>query len=197
MHLAVYPVQYGEEAAMQGSKRLASAILALLLGCGGATEEAEPQAAPAVAPAVAIGGQYEVTGVTIGLADGSQRPIQGLVTLVAEADGYKAHFELSTRFPGMEAVAASVVGAGGGTIAGNVLEGTADTQLLVASVPGVDVGFAYVPREVGPRIVSSSRAEFFADGSVRIEIENRPKEGEDYAPTRTQLVGYRRGDEAG
>jgi hypothetical protein len=83
------------------------------------------------------------------------------------------------------------VGTGAGRVEGTVLIGTADTNLLVASVPGVDVGFAYVPREVGPRIVSRSRAEFAADGTLQVEIENEPAEGEDYEPTRTSLVGYR------
>lgn len=166
--------------------RLWSGLLALALACGGA-QDAETPEAP-----VEIGGHYAVTGVTIGLNDGSHRPIHGSVNVVVDsADHYTAHFELSTHFPGSEAVAASVVGAGEGEIEGSVLSGTANTNLVVASVPGVDVGFAYVPREVGPRILSTSRAEFFADGSIRVEIENQPVQGEDYAPTRTSLVGYR------
>jgi hypothetical protein len=160
------------------------------LACGGGQEAEDRPPEAEAAPQVQIGGRYEVTGVTLGLTSESQRPIYGVVNLSVEGDRYKAHFELSTPFPGSEATAAKVVGAGEGLARGNVLEGTADTQLLVASVPGVDVGFAYVPREVGPRIVSKSRAEFFADGSVRIEIENQPAPGEDYEPTRTSLVGF-------
>jgi hypothetical protein len=163
---------------------LRSAVLMLAIACGGAEEAEETQA-------VEIGGRYEVTGVTIGLTDGTQRPIQGTINVVVEGGQYTAHFELSTRFPGSEALAASVVGAGGGEVDGSVLIGTAKTNLVMASVPGVDLGFAYIPREVGPRILSRSRAEFFPDGSVQAEIENEPVEGEDYAPTRTSLVGYR------
>jgi len=49
-----------------------------------------------------------------------------------------------------------------------------------------------VPREVGPRLVSTSVAEFFADGSIHIELQNQPASGEeDYLPTETTLVGYR------
>ena len=129
--------------------------------------------------------------MTIGVEDGSQRPIHGVVNLVVEDDRYTAHVELETHFPGSDAVAASVVGAGEGTVTGHVLEGQTDIQLVAASVPGVDVGFAFVPREVGPRIVSRSRAEFFADGSVRIDLENEPQPGQDYRPTRTHLVGHR------
>jgi len=163
-----------------------SGILVLAIACGGAQEAGTPQAP------VEIGGPYEVTGVTIGLNDGSQRPIHGIVNVVVDSEEhYTAHFELSTQFPGSDAVAARVVGAGEGQVEGAVLSGTANTNLVMASVPGVDVGFAYIPREVGPRILSKSRAEFFPDGSVRVEIENQPVEGEDYAPTRTSLVGFR------
>jgi hypothetical protein len=157
--------------------------------CGGDAEA--PDAAP-VAP-VEIGGRYEVTGVTIGIEDGAQRPIHGTLNLRVEEGRYRAHVELETRFPGSEAVAARVVGTGEGTVEGNVLVGSAQTQLLSASVPGVDVGFAYVPRDVGARIVSDARAEFQPDGSVKIELENAPAPGDDYRPTRTHLVGYRAG----
>jgi hypothetical protein len=162
-----------------------------LLACGGDAEAPEPGAAAPVAAPVEIGGRYEVTGVTIGIEDGEQRAIHGTVNLRIEEGTYRAHVELATRFPGSEAVAARVVGTGEGTVEGNVLVGSAQTQLLTASVPGVDVGFAYVPRDVGPKIVSQARAEFHADGSVAIELENAPGPGEDYRPTRTHLVGYR------
>lgn len=173
---------------MATRNRLLGASLALMLACGGETGVEDVLEST---PSVEIGGRYEVTGVTIGLNDGAQRPIHGTVNVIVEDGTYKANFELSTTFPGSDAVAASVIGTGDGTAAGGVLEGTANTQLVAATVPGVDVGFAFVPREVGRRIVSSSRAEFLPDGSVQIEIENQPREGEDYAPTRTQLVGFR------
>ena len=166
---------------------LLGAALVLMMACGGSQEAGESPAAPAVE----IGGRYYVTGVTIGLEDGAQRPIHGSVNLVLTEDRYTAHIELETQFPGSQAVAARAVGTGEGAVEGNVLEGSAHIQLIAASVPGVDVGFAFVPREVGPRIASSSRAEFFADGSLRIELENQPEPGEEYRPTRTHLVGYR------
>jgi hypothetical protein len=41
-------------------------------------------------------------------------------------------------------------------------------------------------------------AEFFPDGSLHIELQNRPaSEEEDYTPTETTLVGYRLGDAPG
>jgi len=143
-----------------------------------------------VAPAAS--GVYEMSGVTVDRATGHQRPIHGTIVVRVEGDRYTTHFELSTLFPGSRAKAAQVTGTGEGRVEGGRLVGEAHTQLAVGAAPGVDVGFAYVPREVSPRIVSRSTATFFEDGSVRAEIENAAEEGADYAPTKTTLVGYRR-----
>ncbi len=142
-----------------------------------------------------ISGQFEVTGVTIETQSGTQRPIRGKVVLVREGDRYTAQFELTTPYGGSGAAAAQVIGTGEGRVVDNTLRGRVETQLVLAQVPGVDVAFAFVPRQVGPRIVSTSVAEFFPDGSLHIELQNRPgSEDEDYAPTETTLVGYRLGD---
>ncbi len=61
----------------------------------------------------------------------------------------------------------------------------------MASVPGIDSGFAFVPRYVGPRIVSTAKGERQSDGTLLIEIESNPAEGESYLPTRTTLRGTR------
>lgn len=172
-------------------RRFVAAAFALLLGgCGPGASQPASSGAEAGAEGGGIGGSYHVSGVTIDAASGEQRQIAGRVRVDPEGDRYTAHFELETLFPGSQAAAAKVIGTGSGTIEGRTLRGSAATQLLSSHVPGVDVGFAMVPRDVGARIVSSSVAEFFADGSVRIEIQNQPAEGEDYAPTRTVLVGY-------
>jgi hypothetical protein len=163
-------------------------MAACLLGCGpGSGGESTVPPEETARPA---SGTYETTGVTVDEASGEQRPISGRVVVVVEGETYTTHFELSTRWPG-GGDAARVIGTGEGRVEGAWLRGRADTQLVRGSVPGVDVGFAFVPREVGTRLTSTSSAEFFADGSVRIEIENRPVEDEAYSPTRTHLVGYR------
>jgi hypothetical protein len=161
---------------------------ALIVACGEAEQGTSP---PTESAPVRIGGLYHVTGVTIDQADDSQRQIEGRVRVVVESDQYTTHFELNTVFPGTEKVSAKVIGTGAGTVEGNVLEGTSELQIVVAKVPGVDVGFAYLPHDVGPRVTSTSVAEFFGDGSVRVELENQPLEGADYRPTKTILVGYR------
>jgi hypothetical protein len=178
---------------------LGCGVAALGVGCEPAADVRAPSST-ALEPAAgegaerAISGQYEVTGVTIDLSSGGQRPILGRMSLRVAGDRYTSHFELSTRYPGSEAVPAEVVGTGEGTIEGDWMRGRADTTLVAASVPGVDVGFAFVPRDVSTRIVSTSEAQLFEDGTVRIEIENEPAAGADYSPTRTILVGYRVGD---
>ncbi len=179
---------------MRSGLLLCCGAVALAAGCGPAAEPSAPVEETRAPAARSITGQYEVTGVTIDQASGGQRPILGRMSIRVEGDRYTSHFELSTRFPGSEAVPAEVVGTGEGTVEGDRLRGSADTTLVASSVPGVDVGFAFVPREVGTRIVSTSEARLFDDGSVRIEIENAPAAGVDYAPTRTILVGYRIGD---
>jgi hypothetical protein len=168
-------------------------LASLCFACGPAeTPGGETRSAPA-ATKLEFAGRYEVTGVTIDQESGAQRPIRGIVVL-NETDGgvrYTSHFELSTLYPGTASVAAELVGTGEGLVVGRRLEGTASTTLVVSSAPGVDTGFAYVPRMVSQRIASSSAAIFQDDGTVSIEIENLPGEGEDdYAPTRTLLVGY-------
>jgi hypothetical protein len=167
----------------------AAALLVSALTSGSAAGAAEP-APPA-------SGVYEMTGVTIDRATGIQRPIHGTIVVRVEGGRYTTHFELSTLFPGSRATAAQVTGTGEGRVEGTRLVGEAHTQLAVTSAPGVDVGFAYVPREVSPRILSRSTARFFADGSVRAEIENAPAEGSEYSPTKTTLVGFRRAEGEG
>jgi hypothetical protein len=82
------------------------------------------------------------------------------------------------------------MGHGEGTVEGQQLRGTADTQLLT-SAAGVDAGFIGMPRQVSARIRSSSVATLAADGSIKIEIDNEAAEGATYSPTRTVLKGTR------
>ncbi len=58
-------------------------------------------------------------------------------------------------------------------------------------VPGVDPGFAFVPRTVTTRLVSKSVTTIADDGTLMITIENQPAEGEQYAPSITTLRGRR------
>jgi hypothetical protein len=158
---------------------------------------AAPVAADDASSATPQSGLYEMSGETVDHTTGVRRPIEGTIVVRVDGARYTTHFEFSTLFPGTDATAARVTGTGEGRVEGSRLVGEAHTQLTVAAAPGVDVGFAYVPREVSPRIKSTSTATFFPDGTIRAEIENVAEEGSDYAPTKTTLKGTRRKEAAG
>jgi len=164
---------------------------ALLLACG----DAEPsRRAPPVdaAPPPPISGIYKVSGTTVETTTGSERGVSGTVILHAEGDSYTATFSLATTLHASgEAKKAELVGKGEGSITGRKLAGTAETQLIVALVPGVDAGFAMLPRRATARILNQSDATIDTDGGVQIEIESEPAPGQSYAPTRTTLRGRR------
>jgi hypothetical protein len=171
------------------TRALLSAISVLSLGCTAAEREV-----PAGEPieAVPISGRYEVRGVTVAVESGHKREVAGTIILAVEGDRYTSTFELTTTYPGAEeALPAEVIGKGDGTVEGRTLKGEAHTQLVMATVPGVDPGFAFIPRMVSTRILSTTEATVAADGSVTIQIENQPAQGEQYAPTRTTLRGSR------
>ena len=140
-----------------------------------------------------LSGRYRVSGETVDKATGVARGISGTISLQQEGGAYTTNFELRTVLPGSEAspAQAQVLGTGSGQIEGRKLRGTADTQILSSPVPGVDAGFVGMPRQISARIRSSSLAEIAEDGSIRIEIDNEPAEGEAYRPTRTVLKGER------
>lgn len=161
----------------------------LEVACGSAPEPAAPAAEEASVP---ISGMYAVEGVTTETSSGHQRKLAGTIILAEEGGRYTATFSLATTYPGGEqSMPAEVIGKGEGTINGRTLEGTNHTQLVVTTVPGVDPGFAFIPRMVSTRIVSTSVTKLAPDGSVEIELSNAPEAGEDYAPTRTKLSGKR------
>jgi hypothetical protein len=164
------------------------AIILLVLGCGGQDAEVAEEKIEAVP----IPGRYEVRGTTIAIESGHKREIAGTIILSERGGRYIATFDLKTTYPGAEAaLAAQVIGKGEGTIEDRTLRGTAQTQLVTASVPGVDPGFAFIRPQVSTRLISTTIATITPDGNLSIAIENQPAEGEDYAPTRTTLRGLR------
>ena len=60
---------------------------------------------------------------------------------------------------------------------------------MIAGAPNVDPGFAFVPRRVGTRIVSTTKGTLAEDGTISLEIESEPAPGQTYAATRTTLKG--------
>ena len=155
------------------------------LGCGSDRDRAQPET-------VAVAGMYEVKGTTVEIGGANKRQISGTIILAEEGSSYTATFNLNTEFPTPDGpVPADVIGKGEGIIAGDTLEGSAQTQIVISSVPGIDTQFAFIPRFVGPRIQSQSVAQLNPDGTISVEIRNQPGEGQEYTPTLTTLRGVR------
>jgi hypothetical protein len=170
-------------------------LLAVLAGFGlacGPEPEPEPvQLSPDVSAPVDLGGTYQVKGVTVELESGSQREIAGTVIFSGAGAEYRSSFELATTMPGPDGPHhTDVIGTGEGVVdAEGVLRGTARTQLVIGAVAGVPTQFPFVPRYVGPRVVSETVTIFRDDGSIGIEIETVGEAGEAYRATRTTLSG--------
>ncbi len=170
------------------SKHALLATIPMLLSCG----DSETPGAETAEPAAPIAGMYKVTGVTVSTDTGQERQIAGAVILAQEGDQYTATFQLNTTYPGPEAeIPAEVICKGEGTIEDRTLTGTAATQLVMSTVPGIDPAFAFIPRIVTTRIVSASTTTIQDDGTMLIKITNQPAPGAEYSPTVTTLRGRR------
>ncbi|UCE86565.1 MAG: hypothetical protein JSU66_02175 [Deltaproteobacteria bacterium] len=168
---------------------LPSAAAALVLAWGAAPAAGQPADATG---SIDFSGMYEVKGMTVVRATGERRAIKGTIILAQEGNTYTSTFSLTTLFPFVEAtMEADVIGTGEGKVDGRTLSGIAKTQIVMSTVPGIDPGFAFVPRTVGPRLVSANVGRLEDDGSITIEIENAPAPGETYVPTHTTLRGVR------
>lgn len=174
---------------MTSRSALPTLLAAPLLALGAWLAEPGPARAEAEDP---YSGTYDMRGMTTDLASGDQRRIEGHVVLAKKGKGWSASSELATEYPTEGGpVHTEVIGSGAGVAAGGGLEGTAHTQLVIGTVPGLHSGFQFVPRQVGPRIVSKWKAHLEKDGTLVVELSNQPEPGETYSPTKTTLRGKR------
>jgi hypothetical protein len=171
-----------------------------ILACGrGSAQKAVPQVGSGPTATLSpdaradFSGAYHVSGKTIEKGTTNARPLEGTIILVQEGNSYTATFDLQTELPTPEgpAARAQVVGKGDGAVKGGALEGSATTQIVWATVPGVDSQFAFVPKRFGPRLESKSKARLQPDGSILIEIDSEGIGGSRYTPTHTSLRGVR------
>jgi hypothetical protein len=169
--------------------------LSLAVACGAPEERKAP---PPTAPSEPdLSGLFEVSGYTTVRRSGDRRRIAGTVIIARAEEGasdpWTATFDLDTEFstPGGP-VHADVIGSASARRAGRGLAGRAETRILMASVPGLDPAFPWIPGRLGPRIVSSFEMEPEASGAhYRIEIESEAAPGERYEATRTTLRAQR------
>lgn len=164
-------------------------LIGALAACG---SNGAPGIAASGKPA-SIAGTYQMDGTTTEKKSGAKRKISGTVVFSQEQDTFTASFHLRTTYPTPDGpMPAEVIGSSTGKIQGRRLEGSVQTQLVMAQVPGLDPTFAFgVPRMVGPRLVSAATGEVAKDGTLTLETENEPAPGEVYAATRTILRGKR------
>jgi hypothetical protein len=180
---------------VRGLSTLPLLVLAALLGVlgpepAGAADETGAKATGAEADPYV--GTWRMKGTTKDLRSGDTREIAGIIVLQQKGGGYTGSSELETKYPAEGgAMDAHVIGTASGEKKGDALEGVAQNQLVMGAVPGVEAEFAFAPRVVGPRIESSFKARLRGDGTLLVEIENRPAPGEAYSPTRTSLFGTR------
>ncbi len=164
----------------------------VLMACGSEPDVAAPPPAAVSQVTPSLEGTYRVTGFTVEKESDNQREISGIIILSQDGDRYTSTFNLTTLFPTPDGpLQSEVIGKGEGTIEGGILRGTTTTQIVMAQVPGVDAQFAFIPRFVGPRLLSTTAAKLDDDGLLTVEIESDPAEGDTYAPTRTTLTGFK------
>jgi hypothetical protein len=167
-------------------------VLLLASGCDSSTPETT--SAPAMKP-IEVTGRYQMSGVTTTPGSDLKRKISGIMRIEQAGSLYKASYEFKTKFPGEGgSMDADVIGVGEGRVDGRSISGSARTQIVVSSVPGVDTGFAFAPRRVSARIVSTTTGEFDSEGILVIEIHSSAQQGESYQATHTRMRGRRIGD---
>ena len=119
--------------------------------------------------------------------------------MLTPKDGrYTAVSELSTAFPTHGGPCAPTCsGNGEGDRQGDTLSGTAHTQLVMQTVPGVDTNFAFIPRRVGPRLVSTWKAHLEPDGTLRRRTHQPGRERRDLPADQDHAARETRADAAG
>ena len=175
---------------LRASGFLVGSSLVLLVACQRDDEAARATPDVGSAPPALISGTWRVDGVTVEKASGKTRQISGTIILAEEGGKFRSTFDLETTLPTEGGPThADVIGEGEGSIDGRKIAGTSRTQIVVAGAPNIDPSFAFVPRRVGARIVSSTKGTLADDGTISLEIESEPAPGETYAATRTTLTG--------
>jgi hypothetical protein len=169
-----------------------SSLLALGLGCGQETSESASPKSGSELEIVDISGRYDLKGVTSAPGTDDEREIAGSMILTQEGEAYSASYEFKTLFPGENRpVVSNKIVVVQGRLDGRKIYGLASTQVVVSTVPGVDPGFAFIPRSVTTRIVSESVGLLSPDGSITVDIVNRAAPGEIYLSTRSRMSGKR------
>lgn len=172
-------------------------LVSLALACGEASEPGSEQVStPAPAEEAGFAGMYEVAGVTTDQQTGDTRRITGTVIIAGGGEeAYSTTFSMTTELVTRDGpLKADLIGTGEGRAEGARLVGTAETQMFLAAIPGLDPKFPFIPGRLGPRVVSDFVMDPADAGAYRIEIETRAAPGDAgkaYGSTRTNLRAVR------
>ncbi len=150
---------------------------ALLASPAFAEETSNPPVGAAESPY--IGGRYQVHGSITIKGTGERRAIGGTWIIDQQADSYRSTYSLVTRIKNADGklVRADVIGRGEGRVQGNRIEGTAESQLILASIGGAYGATPYLPRRLGPVLRQATRGTIDEEGYLRIELDYEPVEG--------------------
>jgi len=170
-------------------------LISIAVGCGG--EDRPNEAGTTATPD--FGGVYRVTGMTTETTSGTERQIKGIVVMKQDGAGYTATYDMRTGFQSTgegegESISVDLIGSGSGVRDGDVLRGTAHTQMVRAAIPGVDAKFPFLPREIGPRIVSTTETRMLPGNVIEVAIETHADDDQTYASTTTIVRGERLGN---
>jgi hypothetical protein len=152
-------------------------VAALLASPVLAEETSNPPVEAAATPYV--GGRYQVHG-TITIQDtGERRAIGGMWIIDQQGDEYRSTYSLVTRIRNVDGdlVRADVIGRGEGRVQAGRFDGTAESQLILASVGGAYGATPYLPRRYGPILRQATRGTIGEEGELRVELDYEPVEG--------------------
>ncbi len=164
-------------------------VAALLATPALAEDSARSPAAEAEAPYV--GGRYQVHGTIAIEGTGERRAIGGMWIIDQQGDAYRSTYSLVTRVRNEEGalVRADVIGRGEGRVQPGRFDGTAESQLILATVGGAYGATPYVPRRYGPILRQATRGTIDAEGDLRVELEYEPVPGGPKERSRVVLRG--------
>lgn len=133
-----------------------------------------------------IGGRYQVHG-TISVKDtGENRAIGGTLILDQRGPEFRTTYQLRTRVRTKDGlVRADVIGRGDGKVEGDKISGTAESQLITATVSGAHGATPYLPRLIGPILRQDASGSVDEHGVIRFELDYTPVEG---GPTETSHI---------
>jgi hypothetical protein len=139
-----------------------------------------------------IGGRYSVQGSITVKDTGEKRAIGGTLILDQRGPEFRTTYQLRTRVRTENGlVRADVIGRGDGRIDGNRIEGTAESQLITATIGGAHGATPYLPRRIGPILKQQANGSVDEHGVIKLELEYTPVPGGPVETSHVILYGER------